>query len=84
MVPEGSRKKSRKGRPLNANEKVEIAYRVLALKEVSKEVARAHRVSAATVTQLVTNARKNKVFLSELLSKEEALLQERRRVAERV
>ena len=34
VVPEGSRKKSRKGRPLKANEKVEIVYKVLTLKEL--------------------------------------------------
>ena len=82
IVPEGSRKKGRKGRPLKANEKVEIVYKVLAQKELQKDVARYHRIGANTVSRLVTKAKKNKKFLSELLSSEEAEAGSRRRIAE--
>ena len=50
LVPEGSRRKSRRGKPINANEKVEMVYKVIALKELQKDVARAHRVNASTVS----------------------------------
>ena len=47
---------------------MEIVYQVIALKEFQKDVARAHRVHANTVSQLVNKARKNEKFISELLS----------------
>ena len=34
VVPEGSRKRSRKGKPLRTNEKVEIVHKVLVEKEL--------------------------------------------------
>ena len=71
LVPEGSRRKSRRGQPIGANEKVEMVYKVVALKELQKDVARAHRVNASTVSQLVTKAKKNKNFIPELLSAKE-------------
>ena len=77
VVPEGSRKKGRKGQPLKANEKVEIVYKVVALKELQKDVARCHRIGPTTVSRLVSKAKRNKKFLSELLSKEEAALETR-------
>ena len=80
-MPEGSRKKSRKGRPLKGKEKVEIVYKVVALKELQKDVARCHRIAPSTVSQLVSKAKKNKKFLSELLSNEEAAVETRSRIA---
>ena len=48
-----------------------MVYKVVALKELQKDVARAHRVNASTVSQLVTKAKKNKNFIPELLSAKE-------------
>ena len=45
-----------------------MIYKVMALKELQKDVAKAHRVNATTVSQLVTKAKKNKNFINELLS----------------
>ena len=46
-------------------------YKVLVLKELQKDVARAHRVDAVTVSQLVSKTKKNKKFISELLGNKE-------------
>jgi len=61
---------------------VEIVYKVLALKELQKDVARCHRIARSTVSQLVSKAKKDKKFLSELLSSEEIKAGSRRRIAE--
>ena len=45
-----------------------MIYKVMALNELQKDVAKAHRVNATTVSQLVTKAKKNKNFINELLS----------------
>ena len=55
------------GQPVKALEKVEMVYQVLVQHRQQKEVARAHRVSANTVSLLVTKAQKNKSFISDLL-----------------
>ena len=39
IVPEGSRMKKRRRKHMKANEKVEIVYKVLVLKEFQKDVA---------------------------------------------
>ena len=41
-----------------------MIYKVMALKELQKDVAKAHRVNATTVSQLVTKAKKNKNFIN--------------------
>ena len=45
-----------------------MIYKVMALKELQKDVAKAHRGNATKVSQLVTKAKKNKNFINELLS----------------
>ena len=70
-VPQGSRKKSRKGKPIRTNEKIEIIYKVVVEQEKQKDVAREHRVTPARISQLVSKARKHKGFMAEILSTKE-------------
>ena len=67
-VPPGSRRQSWKHQPLSTEEKIGIVHKALVGKEPYGPIAREHRVSQNTISQLVSKAKKKKEFYSELLS----------------
>ena len=49
----GSRKRGRRRKPLTTDDKMQIAYKALCLKELRKDVAKEMRVSPAVVSRII-------------------------------
>jgi len=67
VVAPGSRRKSRKHKPISISEKIQIVHKALVRKELYGSIAKEHRISQATVSQLACKAKRNKEFYSELV-----------------
>ena len=75
-TPSLKRHKGRKRR-LSLDERIEAVHRVLVQKELQADVAKHFRVTAPTISRLVSKMEKRPALLSELLSKRDEKLQER-------
>lgn len=64
------RKRSRTGRKLSLQEKIQIVHQAVVLKYHHKDIAQEHRISRCYVTQLQQRALKNRAFIAELMSQQ--------------
>ena len=69
MTAVGSRRYSRKRKPLSTEDKIDITHRVLVQFEKQADVAKQYRVSSQVVSSLVSRAKSDKSYLRELLNK---------------
>ena len=66
-----TQKKGRRRPALTTAEKTEIVYQAVVKMKLVKEIAKKHRVSVATVTMLVSKAKRKPHFIEELYARDE-------------